>query len=561
MQRAFVLLLALLLCFSLEPLSAQRGAGAGQPAGGRGGRALPQRPGRGGTQERGTAVISGTVIAADNGTPVRRADVRVSAGTRRSGRVVTTDAEGKYEVRDLPAGRWTVTVSKGGFITQQYGQQRPFELVEPIELADRGRFVADFALARGGAISGRLFDEFGDAITGARVQVLRSRMVQGRRRLAPTGAFGQTDDLGAFRVFGLPPGEYYVAATIPVAGAAGAAPDTFVPTYYPGTTTMGDAQRITIGASQEQANVNFAVLPVRAVEVSGTIVTSTGAPAPAMISLVNTSELDEGALPVTSSARVQADGRFTIARVVPGSYVLSAITRGAGGEQEMAQLPLTVGSQNLTSVVVTTARGATIRGTVAAESGGALPASGVQVTAQPTGLVPAGGSRQARAAQNAFEITGLVGAYLLRVAGAPDGWMVKSVTVNGTDVTDRPLELRGTEQVTARVLLTDRVTELRGAVTARGAPAPQASIVIFPDDPARWTFPSRHVRTLRADEQGLFTARALPAGITYLVAAVEYLQEGEAQDPEFLERLKARATGITIADGDRKALDLVLIGR
>src|SRR5687768_13012674 len=226
MPRALAFLLALVIVLPSSYLAAQRPGGGGQP-GGRAGRGLGQRPMA--PQERGTAVISGTVLAADTGTPVRRADVRATAGNARSARVVTTDVDGRYELRDLPAGRWTITVSKGGFITQQFGQQRPFELVEPIEVGERGRFVADFSLARGGVISGRIFDEFGDPITGARVQVLRSQMQQGRRRLRPTGAFAQTDDVGGFRVFGLAPGDYYVAATTPVNNATPGGSETFVP--------------------------------------------------------------------------------------------------------------------------------------------------------------------------------------------------------------------------------------------------------------------------------------------------------------------------------------------
>jgi hypothetical protein len=104
------------------------------------------------------------------------------------------------------------------------------------------------------------------------------------------------------------------------------------------------------------------------------------------------------------------------------------------------------------------------------------------------------------------------------------------------------------------------VTSLTGQVVSRGAPAADATIVVFADDPARWTFPSRYVRTTRSDKQGAFTLRALPPA-EYLVAALGYLEQGEAQDPEFLERLRARATRVRIDDGDRASVDLVQIGR
>ena len=48
-----------------------------------------------------------------------------------------TDADGRYEFRDLPAGRFTVNASKSGYVMVQYGQSRPFESGRPIELAEK----------------------------------------------------------------------------------------------------------------------------------------------------------------------------------------------------------------------------------------------------------------------------------------------------------------------------------------------------------------------------------------------------------------------------------------
>ena len=177
-------------------------------------------PGRGrGQQVQGTASIRGLVTSADTNSPVRRAQVRATSPDTRSARLSTTDADGRFELKDLPAGRWTISATKGGFVTQQFGQRHPFESVEPIDLADGQRFTANFTLSRGSAITGRVSDEFGDPITGARVQVLRSQVQQGRRRLTPTANGAQTDDTGSFRVFGLAPGEYYVAASLQAAPA------------------------------------------------------------------------------------------------------------------------------------------------------------------------------------------------------------------------------------------------------------------------------------------------------------------------------------------------------
>jgi hypothetical protein len=86
-------------------------------------------------------------------------------------------------------------------------------------------------------------------------------------------------------------------------------------------------------------------------------------------------------------------------------------------------------------------------------------------------------------------------------------------------------------------------------------------VIIFADDEERWTFPSRFVRTSRSGEQGNFTVRGLPPGVGYLAAAISYLEEGEAEDPEFLAGLRERATSVSLREGETKTIELHLIER
>src|SRR5262245_26586938 len=67
-------------------------------------------------EPRTTGRIAGRVLAADNGRPVRRARVFVSAPQLPEGRATLTDDAGAFELSDLPEGRYTLTVSKTGFI-------------------------------------------------------------------------------------------------------------------------------------------------------------------------------------------------------------------------------------------------------------------------------------------------------------------------------------------------------------------------------------------------------------------------------------------------------------
>src|SRR5882672_8009031 len=144
---------------------------------------------------KGTAKLSGRVMAADTGNPLRRAQVRLTAPEIRVNRVATSDNNGRYEFADLAAGQYRLQISKAGYVTLEYGQARPFETGKSLDLADgQSLDKIDFSLPRGSVIAGRLTDEFGDPIADANVQALRYQFVNGQRQLVQVGRSGTSDD-------------------------------------------------------------------------------------------------------------------------------------------------------------------------------------------------------------------------------------------------------------------------------------------------------------------------------------------------------------------------------
>src|SRR5437773_926495 len=75
----------------------------------------------------GTSVIRGRVVAAESGRPVSLATISASAQELRESRSISTNSDGRYELRNLPAGRYTLSVSRSGYLTVRYGQRRPLE--------------------------------------------------------------------------------------------------------------------------------------------------------------------------------------------------------------------------------------------------------------------------------------------------------------------------------------------------------------------------------------------------------------------------------------------------
>jgi hypothetical protein len=207
-----------------------------------------------------------------------------------------------------------------------------------------------------------------------------------------------------------------------------------------------------------------------------------------------------------------------------------------------------------------------VTGRVGAESGGvpAIPAAGLRVLTipgDPDGDV-APPSRPAPVLDGwTFELPNLAGARLFRLTGAPDGWALKAVMLGGRDVTDEPVDAaeaaRGVE-----IVLTSRISEVSGAVTDdRGQAVKDYVVAIFSDDPRDWQMTqSRRLRSARPGQDGRFSVRGLPSG-EYLAIALEYLEEGEATDPEALERWRTIASAVRIADGETKAVELKLAVR
>jgi protocatechuate 3,4-dioxygenase beta subunit len=176
---------------------------------------FPQAPSRD-PSKTGTAVIRGHVFDAASGQPLRKAQVRAFSPELRENRATTTDANGAYEIKELVAGRYQLNASKGSFVQLQYGQTRPFEPGKPLEVAN-GQTVerVDFKLPRGGIITGRILDEFGEPTSDVQVMAMRYQYLQGRRQLSPLGRPATTNDIGEYRIVALPPGQHFVSESRP----------------------------------------------------------------------------------------------------------------------------------------------------------------------------------------------------------------------------------------------------------------------------------------------------------------------------------------------------------
>jgi hypothetical protein len=532
----------------------------------------PQTPARDRPAAKGTAVIKGQLLDAGSGAPLRRARVMVFAGPNPV--AAQTDGEGRFELRDVPAGKHTLNASKTGYLSlmaTNNGKPLP-----PLEVKD-GQVIERVVLrlARGGVVTGQLLDEFGDPFIGGEIRAMRYRYFNGQRQLTPTNTpFGNyfTDDLGTFRLYGLEPGDYYITARggrdYMAFGPASAVPEGPAETFYPGTSNVAEARRVTVRAGRETQGVVFQMAVARMARVRGRVVTSNGEPFGGNV-MVMTKDGSGGTSSVGSLMR--PDGGFEVNNLAPGSYTLIARSnefRG-NGDGESGRAAVTVNGDELNDIVIVTSRGGTARGRIVTDDGtpASAIASGFTIRAQALedGMPMMGRMPSKVGADGVFEITGLFERVHLRPgfssppATGAQPWTLKAVLVDGQDVIDSGLEVRPGQMIeNIDIVYTRKVSRVSGQLkNSRGEQAP-GWIVVFPSDESRWTPQSRYIRVSRPAPDGQYRL-TLPPHDDYLVIGVDGIEDGQWQDREFLRAVKDLATRFAIGENEAKVQDVTLV--
>jgi Carboxypeptidase regulatory-like domain len=542
----------------------------------------PRDPTKPPAPQAGTGTIKGRVVALDGGAPLRRVLLTLRGEQAPHGHMTLSDAQGQYEFRKLAAGRYTLRASKGGYVALQYGQRGPRDAGRPIELAERQTLEKiDISLPRGAVITGRVIDEAGEPVADETVLALTYRMSGGKRRLLPVSAGNRgTNDIGQYRIFGLPPGDYYVSASGRPdserwSGDTDADSDEtsgYPPTFYPSTPNPAEAQRVTVGIGEEVV-ADIQLLPTRVSRVSGAIVLSNGkAPVGGMVALTSRAS-DVGMFRGGDGGEIRPDGTFALNGISAGSYLLTAVAadieRASSNPSnpqdaiETVTMPITVSGADIGDLRLVTSKGITLSGHLTFEGGTpeALVLKQIMPVCVPVDQETRMFSSQPKPPneQGEFEIEGVKAPCAITAFGSSEHWSVKSVMLNGVDVTDKPIEPAGKAITGFEITLTKQFTTLTGSVQdAHDQPVKEYVLVAFAEDPERWQPPlsGRYIHLARPDQAGTFKLQGdLPAG-RYCLVALEHLDEGAEQDPDFLARLQPLGTRVELTEGGMQSVSL-----
>jgi Carboxypeptidase regulatory-like domain len=260
-----------------------------------------------------TAVLSGRVVVSGTNRPINGAQLVAArvGGPLSDYQTITTDAAGQFTFRNLATGTYRIFAKHENYLPAEYGRRLPradalFDTSTatgtPIALADR-QAVPPIVIAMmpPGVITGHVLDGDGRPARLVMVRALKPTFFNGERLLS-SATWTQTDDRGAYRLFGLTPGLYYVSAA-PAARprlvgdnvetpqtpsnangnrsvataqltpeslrAAALDPLVYPTVYHPGTSDASMAQPLEVRAGVAATAATLTITPVRAFRVRG----------------------------------------------------------------------------------------------------------------------------------------------------------------------------------------------------------------------------------------------------------------------------------------------------
>jgi hypothetical protein len=507
------------------------------------------------------------VIGSDTGLPLRRAQIvlRSLGGPGGQGRMTLTDADGQFSFANLPAGRYQLQMSKARYVPTSLGARRSGESGRPFDLAEGQKLeAATVTLQLAGVLTGRVVDDLGDPMAGVTVMAMKYRTMDNGRELMPTSRPVQTDDTGSFRIFGLSPGSYVLAARAEESNRFGAemADDNitgFAPTYYPNTPVAEDAQSIVVNAGAEVI-ADVALVAARLATVSGVVTDARGAPATGgfIMSRAGGGRFFMGG----SGGQIKGDGTFVVSGLAPGEYILQAHpTFGmvdtfddGNRRQRSASVSIVVAGEPVSGVRLVVREPIRIPVVATFEDAGTRPER-VFISAS-SNVLEGGMAKQTEDGRMFLEV--VPGTYRVSAnAGAP--WYAKRVTYRNREVEmGDEIELAAEAGGRLEVVFSSRSGLVEGGVTdATGKVITDYTVVILPEAPAKSMRMGFQMRIARGDQQGRFKTERLQPG-SYVAVAVAELDMETAREPDVLEALRRLGKPFKIADTETVALALTL---
>lgn len=522
----------------------------------------------------GNCAVSGRVVTAAEGTPLRSAKVALVEANERHPLVyaATTDNEGHFEIKQVQAGRYEFSATKIGYLEQHYQSKGADDEGAMLSLTS-GQTMDDamFRMVRAGVITGKVVDDAGEPMMGVNVSVLHKPTEEEREEEGPHTkkpemtmvSGGQTDDRGEYRIFNLKPGAYYLKAADTMEHWGGGMIESFsdwrvkeelgspyAPIYYPGVLQLEQAQTITLSAGEE-AQADLAMRKVKTVEVAGRVIGPDGGPASHVYVRLTQAGIEDwgGEL----GAGVDNSGEFSIKGVTPGSYIVAAAMREKDKYYNTRQ-KIEVGETKIDSLVLMLGAGATIHGRMRTASGAALPSGKAMVHLESVADESGTGFGSTEVNKDGtFELSGVAdGSYTVMTGAIGEGWFMKSARVANEDALLNGVQVEnGAVKGSLDIVVSNDGAQVEGTVSDSDKAQPLAGVVVKAQVDPSTDYNYMRSRSATTDQNGHYVLKDVPPRKYKITAKLPKPAEG-------VPAVTSEAEAVTLGDREHRVMDFKL---
>jgi hypothetical protein len=516
-----------------------------------------------------TCTVSGVVVRNIDGTPLKGATVLMVSDENQQNAITTsTGADGHFELRNIPAGRYQLSVRHDGYVAMQYGQKRNGDPGSTLTLRP-GQKLAEliFKLGKTGVVTGHVFDEDGEPMLGIRVSALREAFDEGKIHFE-TNADCESNDLGEFRLYELNPGRYLVRATPerwnPMGGST-----RFIATdknldgrayariYYPGVASWGKATVITVKSGDEISSIDIILKKVAVYKIRGKIVDPSSKVKGGRTFLVSALRRGEETDWDTQgmAAMSAADGSFEIAGAPSANYTVTVgFFSRSDGSSHGARQDVNVTNADVEGAELLVGEYENISGRVIWEGAPKLEGPPLIVHAESMENLPVHASGPVDD-KNQFVLKGVPeGEFRVKLFGVSKDCYIKELRYDERVLPDTRIRVGKDSVGRLEITLSSRGAHIKGVVVnENNLPAFSAWVVAIPEKKV-----VRASYFTDTDQYGQFDIPGLPPG-SYRLFSWAGIHRGVWEDPEFLKAYLEKSTSIEVEEGDKKTEQLNLI--
>ena len=316
-----------------------------------------------GTEKRASASFSGKVTIKGKGAPgITVGLIRIEESSQQPAQHrAVTDDQGNYKITNVGPGKYWVTVAAPGLIPALGSDGNKQYLITKSEAVEN----VDFALVRGGVITGKVTDSNCNTLVEEFIQGMPVESVPGYFRYMPPPST-HTDDRGIYRMFGVPPGKYRI-----VAGQNrdfGSVDGGYRRTFHPDAAEASQAKIIEVSEGSEATNVDI-TLPELTVKyhARGRIIDGeTGQPLANVPYGVQKYVTENNTISLTTGAVSSQEGEFKFHNLPPGKYAVF-VEVPPDSNFRSDYLRFEVIDQDVTGLIVKTIKGASASGVIVLE--------------------------------------------------------------------------------------------------------------------------------------------------------------------------------------------------